>query len=195
MPKIVDHDARRREIIQATWQLIARLGPEAATMRHIAHEVGVANGSIGHYFANKDELLESAYLYVYDQTNQRIAKAIQELDGRAAIRRYCLEIIPANEITILEAKIVLAFWPRAVGHPRMAAIHEGAMSRWRAEMHNLLAQGRTDGSITASPDIDHVFVESLLSMMLGLQALAVLTPATDNSTTQLAMLDSLLATL
>ncbi|MBA4102389.1 MAG: TetR/AcrR family transcriptional regulator, partial [Arthrobacter sp.] len=36
MPKIVDHDERRLELVDATWRIIARQGLEGATMREIA---------------------------------------------------------------------------------------------------------------------------------------------------------------
>ena len=36
MPKIVDHDERRRSIIEATWRVIAREGIASATTRGIA---------------------------------------------------------------------------------------------------------------------------------------------------------------
>jgi AcrR family transcriptional regulator len=33
MPKLVDHEARRKEIVEATWRLIASKGPDGLTMR------------------------------------------------------------------------------------------------------------------------------------------------------------------
>ena len=42
MPKIVDHDQRRIELVDATWRIIARLGIESATMREIALEAGLS---------------------------------------------------------------------------------------------------------------------------------------------------------
>ncbi len=45
MPKVIDHDQRRRDIIDVTWKLIVKGGIEAATMREIAAEAGFANGA------------------------------------------------------------------------------------------------------------------------------------------------------
>ncbi len=36
MPKEVDHDARREELLEAVWQVIARDGIDRATIRVIA---------------------------------------------------------------------------------------------------------------------------------------------------------------
>ena len=58
MPKIVDHDERRLELVDATWRIIARLGIEGATMREIATEAGFANGALKPYFPTRDTLLD-----------------------------------------------------------------------------------------------------------------------------------------
>ena len=44
MPKIVDHDQRRRELVDASLRIIVRQGLAGATMRDIATEAGFANG-------------------------------------------------------------------------------------------------------------------------------------------------------
>lgn len=53
MPKIVNHDERRQELIEATWQVIAQHGLSAVTMRQIAEEAGYANGALKPYFPTK----------------------------------------------------------------------------------------------------------------------------------------------
>jgi len=194
MPRLVDHAVKRRRLIEATWRLIARSGVEAATMRQIAEEAGYANGALRHYFRDKDDLLEAAYLYVYDQTNQRIAEVLPGISGTAALRRYCYEIMPLTETTLLEARIVIAFWDRATSQERLAEITARHLERWRVELAQMLAEGRDEGSVS-SPVGDEVLAEALLSMMLGLQALAVLAPSSVGPTRQLDMLEAFLLTL
>ena len=50
MPKIVDHDERSLELVDATWRIIARQGMERGTMREMAIEEGFANGALKPYF-------------------------------------------------------------------------------------------------------------------------------------------------
>ncbi len=52
---------RRESLIEATLDLIAEQGPEAATVRAIATRAGVTPGLIRHHFATKSELLAAAY--------------------------------------------------------------------------------------------------------------------------------------
>jgi len=57
MPKIVDWDARRDEILAATWRVIARDGIARATIRAIAREAGCSRGILAHYFDDKADIL------------------------------------------------------------------------------------------------------------------------------------------
>ena len=86
MPKIVDHDERRLELVDATWRIIARMGIESATMREIATEAGFANGALKPYFPTKDTLLTFAFGHVFNRTNERIAEVTAGLSGLAALR-------------------------------------------------------------------------------------------------------------
>ncbi|MGB6015410.1 MAG: helix-turn-helix domain-containing protein, partial [Nodosilinea sp.] len=48
MPKIVDHDQYRREILDQCFDLFAEKGYAALTMRQIAQELGVSTGTLYH---------------------------------------------------------------------------------------------------------------------------------------------------
>lgn len=194
MPKLVDREQRRREILEVTWRLMATRGADAATMREIAREAGYANGALAPYFANKDELVEAAYVYVFDRTNERIQTAVAGKRGLAALRAFLVEVLPTTELTLLEARIVLPFWNRTVTDQRLAELNDGAMRRWRHDLRALVAQAREDGDVGDELD-DDVVVEQLLATALGLQVLALLPAAPTPPDLQLAMLDAALAAL
>ena len=194
MPKLVDHEAKRREILEVTWRLIATRGADAATMREIAREAGYANGALAHYFANKDALIEAAFGYVFDRTNDRIREATVGLRGLAALRAFLVEVLPITEVTRLEARIVLPFWSRTVADERVAELNDAAMQRWRRELAELLEQAREDGDVTVDTP-DDVLAEQLLAMAMGLQVLATTHGTPTPAGTQLAMLDAFLAGL
>ena len=194
MPKLVDHEAKRREILEVTWRLMATRGADAATMREIAREAGYANGALAHYFANKDALIEAAFGYVFDRTNDRIREATVGLRGLAALRAFLVEVLPITEVTRLEARIVLPFWSRTVADEHVAELNDAAMQRWRRELAELLEQAREDGDVTVDTP-DDVLAEQLLAMAMGLQVLATTHGTPTPVGTQLAMLDAFLAGL
>ena len=194
MPKLVDREQRRQEILDVTWRIMASRGADAATMREIAREAGYANGALAPYFASKDELVEAAYVYVFERTNDRIQAAVAGKHGVAALRAFLVEVLRASELTRLEARIVLPFWNRTVTDERLARLNDAAMRQWRHDLGRLVAEGREDGDVTVGT-ADDVVVEQLLATALGLQVLALLPEAPTAPETQLAMLDAALSAL
>jgi AcrR family transcriptional regulator len=57
MPKIVDHDSYRREMLQKCFSLFSGKGYSAVTMKEIAAEIGVSTGTLYHYFPTKENML------------------------------------------------------------------------------------------------------------------------------------------
>ena len=166
MPKIVDHDQRRLELVDATWRIIARLGIESATMREIALEAGFANGALKPYFPTKDDLLTFAFGHVFNRTNERIAEVTAGQAGLAALRAFCVEVLPLDEERINEARIVIPFWQKAINDPDKATIHRESMEQWQRAIVEFLAEARTQGKVSAAVD-DSAVAGHLLNMLLG----------------------------
>lgn len=175
MPKIVDHDERRLELVDATWRIIARLGIESATMREIATEAGFANGALKPYFPTKDTLLTFAFGHVFNRTNERIAEVTAGKSGIAALRAFCIEVLPLDEERVNEARIVIPFWQKAINDPEKAAIHRDSMEQWHAAILEYLAQARKSGDVSSAVD-DRSIAGHLLNMLLGAQIAAALAP-------------------
>jgi AcrR family transcriptional regulator len=194
VPKIVDHDERRLELVDATWRIIARNGLEGATMREIAMEAGFANGALKPYFPTKDTLLEFAFGHVFNRTNQRIAEVTRGKSGMDALRAFCLEVLPLDEERINEARIVIPFWQKGVNDPQKAEIHRQSMEEWLAAIRGHLAEARDAGEVLAAVD-DFLLAGQLLNMMLGAQIEAALAPAGQTNFGHDAQLEGYLALL
>jgi len=194
VPKIVDHDQRRLELVDATWRIIARLGMEGATMREIAEEAGFANGALKPYFPTKDLLLTSAFGHVFNRTNQRIALVTEGLSGLAALQAFCAEVLPLDEERVNEARIVIPFWQKALNDADMAALHSQSMNQWHTTITTHTAAARAAGEI-ATPLEDAAVADHLLNMMLGAQIVAALSPNEHFSQDLQGQLDNYLALL
>lgn len=57
MPKIVDHDQRRSEIISAMWRVVDSEGVGGVSVRSVAASAGISKTNIGHYFDSQPHLL------------------------------------------------------------------------------------------------------------------------------------------
>ena len=186
MPKIVDHDQRRLELVDATWRVIAERGLDAATMRDIAAEAGFANGALKPYFASKDRLLDFAFEHIFAQTNRRMEAATAGLSGRSALRAYCHEILPLDADRLAEARVAIAFWQKALRDPAKTALHERSMEQWRASIAGFL---REEG---ADPEATGAHVGAIMDLVLGAQITATLSPAHHSAGQLVAQLDCLL---
>lgn len=191
MPKLVDHDTRRHEIIRSVLRLAARGGLEAVTMRDVATEAGFANGALTHYFRNKDQLLAAAYQYIYDRTNQRAEAATDGASGLAALRRLCLEILPLDEERVVEARVAVSFWGRALHNPDMSALHGQVLDDWRARMLRWLRDSRDAGETPGDAPVERV-VDELLTALMGAQVNATMAPGISAPARLEAVLDGIL---
>ena len=121
MPKIVDHDERRRELAAAVWRVICARGPEAVTIRDVAAEAGWSSGALRHYLPTREELL----LFAFEQAALRAATRIREA-GDAPLVELLEQALPLDEERRQEALIWFAYVGIAPSHPRLAASLERA---------------------------------------------------------------------
>ncbi|NQU36286.1 MAG: TetR family transcriptional regulator [Actinobacteria bacterium] len=105
MPKIVDHDNRRREIADAMWRLLANTGRRSITFRALAREAGWSVGSIQHYFGTQDELLSFATAEMLATVTARIGDLDFSNASNAKLRAALEEILPLDEQRTAEARI------------------------------------------------------------------------------------------
>ncbi|NUP60448.1 MAG: TetR family transcriptional regulator [Pseudarthrobacter sp.] len=83
MPKIVDADVRRQDVVDAVLRIIAVDGLERASLREVADEAGLAVGSVRHYFAGSDELLAFSFSTVVDRVLRRLAPLLPAVHAAA----------------------------------------------------------------------------------------------------------------
>jgi AcrR family transcriptional regulator len=194
MPKIVDHAARRTEIIEAVWSLIVRKGFLAVTMRELAAEAGYANGALARYFPDKESVLRAAFQRAFDATNVRARAAIGDRGGLTALRLLCLEIMPLDAVRLAEARVVIGFWDYAAGQPPLVGFYDAAMETWRQEMCMFLGQARAAGEVTTDRPDDRI-IDTVLALTMGLQINACFSPRYNTPERQTAVLDDFLAGL
>ncbi|MEW9110026.1 MAG: TetR/AcrR family transcriptional regulator [Cytobacillus gottheilii] len=110
MPKIVDHNLRKKQIAEASWRVILEQGMEGATVRNIAKEAGLSLGALRHYFSTQDELLEFAMKLVMERATERIEKiAVKELPPKDMILQILMQLVPTNPETLAEMEVWFTF--------------------------------------------------------------------------------------
>ena len=76
-------DFRTGEILRAARRVIGEVGFEEASMDRIAHEAGVAKGTIYLYFRNKEELLAHVADHGFHELMERARPAVAKARGAA----------------------------------------------------------------------------------------------------------------
>lgn len=137
MPRQVDHEARRTEIIHGVWALIASSGIEAVSLRRVADEAGVSVGRIQHYFGHRTELVRASARAMLTAADDRYT-VVDEGGPDAALRFVVDHVIPRTESARVGTTIWLAYVAASVADPELAAILAEAKRGQEDEVVRLL---------------------------------------------------------
>jgi AcrR family transcriptional regulator len=192
MPKIVDWDAKRDEILAATWRVIARDGIAKATIRAIAREANCSRGILAHYFDGKADILGAALVMSHRRVAARMDAVTEGITGLAALHAVMLEALPIDERRDLEAQIEISFWGRALGTQPMRDLQHAEFERLWDRLHRHLAQAAGVGELRNGLDLDFA-THQLVVLIDGLSAERVLYPDRTPADRQVSMLNQLLA--
>jgi AcrR family transcriptional regulator len=124
MPKLVDHEERRRELGEAVWRVIRRDGVDAASVRNVADEAGWSAGALRHYFSSQLELLAFAMQLVVDRVEDRVAALDPPVEPRRGVEQRLHQLLPLDDERRAENEVWLAFTGRALVDPELRARHE-----------------------------------------------------------------------
>jgi TetR/AcrR family transcriptional repressor of bet genes len=142
MPKVVDHAARRAELVDAAWRVIAAEGLEAATVRRIAQAAGCTTGLVTHYFDSKDDMLVAALREVHRRAGERMIRHVGGADIAAVLLEVIVDALPTDEDRQLEWKVWLAFWGRAATDERLRQEQQRRYAEWRGLLGKLIRRAR-----------------------------------------------------
>jgi AcrR family transcriptional regulator len=191
MPKLVDVDARRAELLDAVWRIIPRAGIAGVTTRAIAREANVSNGVLSHYFPDKDSLLIEALRTAYSRAHARMRDATRGLVGLDAVRAIMLEALPVDETRLLEAQIGVSFWALSLGNEHLVEVIRAEWERFWDVLSFRVDEARSLGELADGVDADELTHE-LVVLIDGVSAQAVLYPSRVLPRRQIEILDSIL---
>ena len=97
MPKVVDHEQKRKLIAESAWNIIEEKGIEHASIRAVAAAAGLSPGALRHYFSTQDELLLFIVDYYLTRGAARAAEGlvISPIPIKAA-REILLQLLPMD---------------------------------------------------------------------------------------------------
>lgn len=135
----VDHQERRREIVEAVWRLLERGGVEAASVRGVIAETGLSSGSIRFFFSTQAGLHQFAMSSLAERVQERIQGATAESDLKERAVAMVSELMPLRDDTAREFRIWMAFVAKARHDPELARIVSEQATAIREFLAKILA--------------------------------------------------------
>ena len=188
MPKKVDHDARREELVLAAWRVIAARGIDEVTIREIARESGYSSGVLAHYFENKDDLLAHALRLSHKRIHKRFAAEVANPVAADALKGILLDNLPLDEQREMETRIEMSFWARALRNDSLRTIQQEESEDLRTLLRGLLEKTQAEEAI--SSDHDGELVLALVGALIdGISLHALLYPDRLSAEQQAAVME------
>ncbi|WP_460767921.1 TetR/AcrR family transcriptional regulator [Nocardiopsis nanhaiensis] len=181
MPKIVDHEERRRELAEALWRVIAASGPHAVSIRSVAAEAGLSAGALRHYFQTREELL----VFAIDRSQERVAERMHEhartLDPEAPVVErvagFAEQMMPLDETRRAEFRAWEATGDLGTDDPRLEERWNKQRSLYRQLVAGLggLAPPEDPAQVHPDPWLE-TWSEHLHAFVDGLSLQTMVTP-------------------
>ena len=175
MPKKVDHDARREELVLAAWRVIAANGIDEVTIRDIARESGYSSGVLAHYFKNKDDLLAHALRLSHTRIRKRYDTEVDTPVAVDALRAILIDNLPMDEQRDLETRIEMSFWARALRNEELHEIQREESETLRKLLRELVDEAKKEKAVAKKHDREEV-IELLGAVIDGISLHALLYP-------------------
>jgi AcrR family transcriptional regulator len=167
MPKVVDHEQRRRELGAAVWRVIRRRGVDSASVRVVAQEAGWSPGAIRHYFPSQSELLAFALELVAERITRRVEALELSGDPRRDAELILQQLLPLDDERRAENEVWLAFTGRALADPKLRELHRRTHDELRTgcrrALELLITGGRARGRLDLPLEADrlHALIDGL----------------------------------
>ena len=154
MPKIVDHDERRRVIVEALWRVVARDGAHEVSVRHVAAEAGMPKSSIGHYVGTMPQLMGLAVdQLVQENTDYLLSLDLLDMDADKATE-VLYSLVPVSERRRHMSGVWLLLAAQAGADPEFAAVLHRLNASVAEGLGDLLRAMQQRGLVDSDRDID-----------------------------------------
>ncbi|BDM71921.1 HTH-type transcriptional regulator PksA [Streptomyces nigrescens] len=184
MPKVVDPDARRREVVDALFRVVVRDGLQRTSLRAVADEAGLNIGSLRHYFASQQELMDFAMQSMLDGLTDRLLRHVEDigdLSRHPPVERLRLaagllaELLPLDERRRAEVTVFLDFNAAARTNPAFRDLSDQAAAGSRRLVRRVLTRLDESGTLRPGRDLE-IETERLTALLDGLGLGAVRNP-------------------
>ena len=183
MPKIVDHNQKRLEIFDASFDVFAKQGYAALSMRQLAKSLGVTTGTLYHYFPSKTSLFYSLFHRLQEEdllaASNEFSEASQPRERAKALGSYLRSRGPR----LTKALQIALEYQRVQPQERSQEFLEQTILAYQGALKENLKLQNKESS------------ELLLSLIFGMLIHASLAPQASSLDSQLSIIEGIYLTL
>jgi len=122
MPRLIDHDQRRGELVQALWRVVTSKGIGAVSIREVAAEAGVSAGSLRHLFPTREQLVIAAAEQMLRHVERRIMALPRDVPPIEFAAGALAQTLPLDPERRTEFAVNLALVAEEPAVPALAGI-------------------------------------------------------------------------
>jgi AcrR family transcriptional regulator len=122
VPRHVDVEARRDQVLEAVWRVAARDGLDAVSARSVAAEAGLSLGAITRLHPRQEQLHVEAMLALQQRVQARLATHRDTTDAVADAERRLGEVLALDDASHTEAVVFYAYVARARTTPSLRQV-------------------------------------------------------------------------
>ncbi|MFC9247724.1 TetR/AcrR family transcriptional regulator [Streptomyces sp. NPDC057136] len=188
-----DREARREDVSQAVWHVLADKGFGGLTLRAVAAAMGVSTGMVMHYFPTKRALVTHALDLLEKHTAERPRRE-RPTEGLATVRVMLLDILPLTADDTARNRIWVSSWDLALADDGLGAEQADRYTRLRSAIRPHLESARRLGELPATADPEQL-AATAVAFTHGLVVQALFDPGRFPEDVQTAMLDGFLSSI
>jgi len=137
VPKIIDHDAYRKKILDASFLVLAEKG-YAYSMRKIADTVGVSTGTLYHYFPSKRVLFEQLSEHIVRKNIEKSFDRIANEPSRSGRATILIDILIEDSEELTALVLLSVDYARLVPRQEMSEFFSGFLQHYIKNLSQLL---------------------------------------------------------
>lgn len=164
MPKIVDHDQRRAELLAKCLDIFIKKGYAAVTTRELERVTGVSTGILYHYFESKEDLFSQLVRSFVEKVTSELADAIVKGQDPAARLALVMRYLDAKEDEFASYFLMLTDYARCVG-----------IARFREELGFERAESALLELLSSSLEMSREQARKTLTYLMGFLIIRFLT--------------------
>ncbi|KAA5837322.1 TetR/AcrR family transcriptional regulator [Saccharopolyspora hirsuta] len=154
MPKIVDHEERRWELVRAVWGVIRERGVAGASVRAVARRAGWSPSSVQYYFSSQSELLLFALRAISEAAEHRLRAADLPDDPRGRALAQLERLLPTDQDAHVATEIWVAFLSLVLVDDEARELNSGDTGQVAALCREILDELAAAGLVAEHRDLE-----------------------------------------